>query len=65
MAKLYKMCFQPEIIAPKDSMKPNYDIRSDFWSLSITLIELATKKYPYGNYKTEFEVRTFIFIYIT
>jgi serine/threonine protein kinase len=31
-----------------------YDIRADVWSLGITLVELASGKYPYGEFNSEF-----------
>jgi len=44
----------PERINPARDTK-GYDIRSDVWSLGITMIELATGKFPYENWKTPFE----------
>lgn len=32
-----------------------YDIRSDVWSLGISLVELATGKFPYESWGTPFE----------
>lgn len=44
----------PERINPARDMK-GYDIRSDIWSLGITMIELGTGKFPYTQWKTPFE----------
>lgn len=33
----------------------NYDIRSDVWSLGISLIEMATGKFPYSTWRSPFE----------
>ncbi|CAI4225571.1 unnamed protein product [Auanema sp. JU1783] len=32
-----------------------YDVRSDVWSLGITLIEISTGKHPYSSWKTPFD----------
>lgn len=32
-----------------------YDIRSDVWSLGISMIEMATGKFPYNTWGTPFE----------
>lgn len=49
-------CFlsQPERIDPKKS-SGGYDIRSDVWSLGISLTELATGKFPYPRWNSMFE----------
>ncbi|ELT91393.1 hypothetical protein CAPTEDRAFT_164038 [Capitella teleta] len=44
----------PERINPETGNKA-YDIRSDVWSLGISLIELATSTFPYQSWKTPFE----------
>ena len=46
--------FQPERISPELSTKP-YGARSDIWSFGITMMELATGKFPYENWKTIFQ----------
>ena len=33
----------------------HYDIRSDVWSLGISMLELATGKFPYASWGTPFE----------
>ncbi|EDW48970.1 dual specificity mitogen-activated protein kinase kinase 6 [Drosophila sechellia] len=44
----------PERIDPQGN-PAQYDIRSDVWSLGIGMIEMATGRYPYDNWRTPFE----------
>lgn len=44
----------PERINPEKG-KLGYDIRSDVWSLGITLVELACLKFPYSKWTTPFD----------
>lgn len=44
----------PERIDPTGN-PANYDIRSDVWSLGISLIELAVGRFPYDTWGTPFE----------
>lgn len=44
----------PERIDPTGN-PAQYDIRSDVWSLGISMIEMATGKFPYNTWKTPFE----------
>ncbi|CAL7933857.1 unnamed protein product [Xylocopa violacea] len=44
----------PERIDPTGNPS-QYDIRSDVWSLGISLVELATGKFPYESWGTPFE----------
>ncbi|XP_013781038.1 dual specificity mitogen-activated protein kinase kinase 4-like isoform X1 [Limulus polyphemus] len=46
----------PERIDP--SRARGYDVRSDVWSLGITLIEVATGKFPYPKWNSVFEQLT-------
>lgn len=46
--------FQPERIDPQGNPS-HYDIRSDVWSLGISLVELATGTFPYSSWGTPFE----------
>ena len=55
--------FQPERINPP-SGSTTYDIRSDVWSLGISMIELATTKHPYQRWKTPFEQLKQVWSYI-
>ncbi|XP_074647386.1 dual specificity mitogen-activated protein kinase kinase 6-like isoform X2 [Tubulanus polymorphus] len=44
----------PERINPEKDQK-GYDVRTDVWSLGITMIELATGKFPYNSWATPFD----------
>ncbi|KAJ8682699.1 hypothetical protein QAD02_018491 [Eretmocerus hayati] len=44
----------PERIDPSGNPS-HYDIRSDVWSLGISMLELATGKFPYDSWGTPFE----------
>lgn len=46
----------PERIDPQRAK--GYDVRSDVWSLGITLIELSTGKFPYPKWNSVFEQLT-------
>eukprot|EP00118_Oscarella_pearsei_P001007 m.6361 g.6361 ORF g.6361 m.6361 type:complete len:347 (+) comp15679_c0_seq1:115-1155(+) len=50
----------PERINPTQDKAAGYDIRSDVWSLGITLVELALGKFPYPPWKSVFEQLTLI-----
>lgn len=56
----------PERIDPVSAGE--YDIRSDVWSLGISMIELATGKFPYNIWKSPFEqikqVNSFDFVFL-
>lgn len=45
--------FQPERIDPQRAR--GYDVRSDVWSLGITLMEVATGSFPYPKWNSVFE----------
>lgn len=44
---------QPERIDPQRAR--GYDVRSDVWSLGITLMEVATGYFPYPKWNSVFE----------
>lgn len=44
----------PERIDPSGNPN-NYDIRSDVWSLGISMLEMTTGKFPYSTWGTPFE----------
>lgn len=46
-------CLQPERIDPQRAK--GYDVRSDVWSLGITLFEVATGRFPYPKWGSVFE----------
>jgi len=47
----------PERIDPRASSR-GYDIRSDVWSLGITLVEIANGKFPYPKWNSVFDQLT-------
>jgi len=47
----------PERIDPR-AANQGYDVRSDVWSLGITLIEIATGKFPYPKWNSVFDQLT-------
>lgn len=47
------MVTQPERIDPQRAR--GYDVRSDVWSLGITLMEVATGYFPYPKWNSVFE----------
>ncbi|XP_016424850.1 dual specificity mitogen-activated protein kinase kinase 6 isoform X2 [Sinocyclocheilus rhinocerous] len=44
----------PERINPETNQK-GYNVKSDIWSLGITMIELAILRFPYDSWKTPFQ----------
>eukprot|EP00088_Acartia_fossae_P057953 TRINITY_DN6768_c0_g3_i1.p1 TRINITY_DN6768_c0_g3~~TRINITY_DN6768_c0_g3_i1.p1 ORF type:complete len:341 (-),score=69.75 TRINITY_DN6768_c0_g3_i1:951-1973(-) len=45
----------PERIDPVTGTPSNYDVRSDVWSFGISMIEIATGRFPYKLWATPFE----------
>lgn len=41
-----------------------YDIRSDVWSLGISMVEMATGKFPYNTWGTPFEQLKQVWIFL-
>lgn len=58
--------FQPERIDPQTAR--GYDVRSDVWSLGITLMEVATGRFPYPKWGSVFEqlyqVRSYFLFFV-
>lgn len=50
---------QPERIDPPDPNRPDYDVRADVWSMGLSLVELATGRFPYAA-ASDFELLTLI-----
>lgn len=48
------LILQPERIDPQ-GVPSGYDIRSDVWSLGISMVEIATGKFPYKSWGTPFD----------
>lgn len=53
MFNLMLLTTQPERIDPQRAK--GYDVRSDVWSLGITLMEVATGRFPYPKWGSVFE----------
>ena len=49
----------PERIDPKNCHR-GYDVRSDVWSLGITLVEVSTGRFPYPRWESVFDQLTHV-----
>lgn len=48
-------CFNNNLLPPSLAGRDGFDVRSDVWSLGISVIELATGKFPYPPWESVFD----------